>query len=292
MRGMSMWAWVAVWGVVGTALGGAIGGMAWRYVHTGAGSTAPVSDPPPPPASPSKAVPPPAPPPPPASVVPPDKQSTPSSTVPSSSPAPANPAPPAPSAKAETKARPPIEPPSLLSLFMNDLKPRGSLTWNFYRDVETSNQRVVRLFFNVYNDFIAHVYFAAFYVPEPLIDGKPASALNAEVINYIAVNHKRLIDDVRSQLLAESKGAGDVNVESTASLTFSGRVYVYHEGSLTVEQTANLDKAFRAQGAQPQFRGMDYVMAVWSSIRAGDVKSPPKYVLRDNAPSLADEGSK
>jgi hypothetical protein len=63
---------------------------------------------------------------------------------------------------------------------------------------------------------------------------------------------------------------------------------VYHAGALTLEQVASLDKAFRENGVQPQFRGSDYVAAVWASIRAGDMKSPPKYIVQDNVPRQAE----
>ena len=77
---------------------------------------------------------------------------------------------------------------------------------------------------------------------------------------------------------------------TTQELSFSGRVYVYHAGSVSLADLAELDTAFRDSGAYAQFRGMNYVMAAWQSIRLGDAKAPPKYEVRDGVIALVPKG--
>jgi hypothetical protein len=182
------------------------------------------------------------------------------------------------------------EPPSLFSLFMNDLIPGVGLKWQAYSDFELPTNGVkARIFYNVYNDFISNVYFASFYVPEVVVSGNPDAELTTKMGNHIALNYAQFIEDIRSKYFVEHQGSGDSVVESTRHAVFSGRVYIYHAGSLSLEQQAMLQRTFNEHGAQVQFRGMDYVLAAWSSIRLGDMKPPPQYEVRDNLPHLVGE---
>jgi hypothetical protein len=66
---------------------------------------------------------------------------------------------------------------------------------------------------------------------------------------------------------------------------FSGRVYIYHEDLLLIEQEAECIKAFRGNRAiSVQFRGIDYMLAVWQIIKSGARKPAPKYVIKDELP--------
>jgi hypothetical protein len=181
--------------------------------------------------------------------------------------------------------------PSLLSLFMNDLAPKVGLKWVAFSDFTLAelNDSQVRILYNVYNDLISNVYFASFFIPEVFVKGDPSQRLTPKITEHIAANYKQMIEDVRLKYSAEIRGAGDSSAESTRNSVFSGRVYVYHVGSLTVSELAHLDEIFRHNGAVPQFRGNEYALAVWGSIRAGDAQAPPKFDIVDNLPQLVNE---
>jgi hypothetical protein len=55
-------------------------------------------------------------------------------------------------------------------------------------------------------------------------------------------------------------------------------------GADTARPPRGLHRALREHGASVQFRGDEYLAAVWSSIQSGAVKPPPRFVIRDGIP--------
>jgi hypothetical protein len=43
-------------------------------------------------------------------------------------------------------------------------------------------------------------------------------------------------------------------------LIFTGRIYIYHEGDLSIEQRAELIRLYRSRKLDLQFRGIDYML--------------------------------
>jgi hypothetical protein len=43
-------------------------------------------------------------------------------------------------------------------------------------------------------------------------------------------------------------------------LVFTGRIYIYHEGELSIEQRADLIRLYRSKQLDVQFRGTDYML--------------------------------
>ena len=191
------------------------------------------------------------------------------------------------------KATKPVsaEPPTLLTLFMTDLLPNPGLQLKGWSDLPLApnTPEKVRVFYNLYEDLTSRVHFVSFYVPEILFNNGPASDITAKVVNYISLSYKHWIEEMRSKRFADYQAVGDANVQDTRQSRFSGQVFIYHAGTLTLQQRAELEKAFLARGAaQVQFRGMDYAVGRWSAIQAG-APPPPKYELRNNLPELVGE---
>ena len=173
-----------------------------------------------------------------------------------------------------------ISPPSLLTLFMTDFKRRDGMIWDATADVDIvrGGQKVgsYRLFYKILNDFVANSKFIAFFVPETV---ETASAMS-----FLAENYQGYFTDIEKQHWAVAGSPGMSDVINTKDLPFSGRLYVYHEAPYSLEQLAAYAKLFREHGATVQFRGPEYIVAVWQSIRAGDVKPLPTYTIIDGIP--------
>lgn len=52
---------------------------------------------------------------------------------------------------------------------------------------------------------------------------------------------------------------GDSNLTKSTGLKFTGRVYIYHEGALDLQQEAYLDRLFDENGAKLELRGAAYL---------------------------------
>lgn len=82
----------------------------------------------------------------------------------------------------------------------------------------------------------------------------------------------RSLVDAASKVLDHQKGSGvqiltkhpgDATHTGIHDLVFSGRVYLYYENVLSLEQLGVLEAAFKARGMTPQFRGQDYATGQW-----------------------------
>ena len=80
----------------------------------------------------------------------------------------------------------------------------------------------------------------------------------------------------------ETSSAGVQNSTKSSDLVFTGRIYIYYETALTLAQLGELDSTFRKNNTSPEFRSNAYALAVWSSIRSGDIRPPQRYELHDN----------
>ncbi|HTA24917.1 MAG TPA: hypothetical protein VK763_15395 [Terriglobales bacterium] len=154
------------------------------------------------------------------------------------------------------------EPPTLSDLFKNDfpnvLKMSSTLMLTREKDlVQIPIQR------HVYMDFDAKTDFIGFYVPS-------SDQFSDETFQLC----RALIDVVQPTILSVKEGKGPQawggykgQGTKSADLVFSGRIFIYHEGQLSITQKAALVENYRAKGYDVQFRGMlDYgadQMAEW-----------------------------
>ena len=173
-----------------------------------------------------------------------------------------------------------ILPPSLLTLFMTDFKRRDGIIWDAVADVDLMKEGKktgsYRLFYKILNDFVANSKFMAIFVPE--------ATEGSDVMSFLAENYQGYFTDIEKQHWAVAGSPGMSDAINTKDLPFSGRLYVYHEAPYSLERLAAYAKLFREHGATVQFRGPEYVVAVWQSMRAGDVKPFPVYTIVDGIP--------
>jgi hypothetical protein len=175
-------------------------------------------------------------------------------------------------------------PPSLLNLFMTDLRPSVGLMWNAFGDVEVQtdgDKSKVRIFYKIVNDTQANTKFIAFYVPNL------GGAFHA-VLTFLSKDYKGYFSDIESKHWAVMGSEGTSDAVNTKDIGFSGAIYIYHEDPLSAEELGEMTGRFRENGARVYFRGDKYVLAVWSSIRSGDIKAPPRFEIRNGLPVQVD----
>jgi hypothetical protein len=164
--------------------------------------------------------------------------------------------------------------PSLATLFMTDFQGKSAgvgVQMNGVADLTIGENEKLRIFYNVNQDFSSHSKFISFYIP--------ASSHTFSAISFLASGYKQYLN---TRLQAEVGGSGVLNITKSGDLVFTGRIYIYYETPLSLEQLGALDAEYKTNNLSPEFRTTAYALAVLSSIRAGDIKPPPQYELRDN----------
>jgi hypothetical protein len=122
-------------------------------------------------------------------------------------------------------------------------------------------------------DYTAKSKFMGIYIPvsEPFSDSNKVTYSICALVSY---DFKNFLNTSDKDVQITFKNYGEQQT-GNKDLTFSGRVYVYHEGNLSVEQIAELRKLYRENNLDVQFRGIDYLMFQNLSKRAGQQSPPP-----------------
>lgn len=97
-----------------------------------------------------------------------------------------------------------------------------------------------------------------FYVPE----AKDETA----VCIFLADSVHPVIDGL-SQHIGATGGDTTSGITSLRDLTFSGRVFIYHEWPLSNKQKADIVEIYAAKGMDVQFRGIDYLWQRTQGVR-------------------------
>lgn len=143
------------------------------------------------------------------------------------------------------------KPPTLTTLFKSDF---SVLKLTRDNTITCPNGTVRAIKQQVYLDFDAKVDYVGFLI---LGSGNPTDSEDTFQIG------KLLSDHVQDTLnLAKDHIATDLSFgRGTASteLAFSGRVFIYHEDFLSVEQRAELTNIYRSKNCSVEFRGPDYL---------------------------------
>jgi Invertebrate-AID/APOBEC-deaminase len=106
----------------------------------------------------------------------------------------------------------------------------------------------------LYVDFTAGSKFIGFYVP--------ASPKTFEICGLLALHARQLGDELSQSLLVVSKAPGE-NPQNINALVYTGRIYLYHQETLTHRQVADIEDAFQRQGLNVVLRGPDYLTTAW-----------------------------
>ena len=107
----------------------------------------------------------------------------------------------------------------------------------------------------MYLDFDAKVDYVGFLISS---SGDPTDSESTfQICKLLSDYIQDTLDLVRKRTKAMDLSFGR-RVLST-DLAFSGRVFIYHEDSLSLEQRAELTKIYRDQNCSVEFRGPDYL---------------------------------
>lgn len=140
------------------------------------------------------------------------------------------------------------KPPTLMDLFNKDFSNMGGLTDKGF-DLRSSDGETIHVNWRVVMDFSGKSDFVAFYIPSADHGFDSCLAL-ADMV-------RPMITDLSKRI--EVTGGDSGGVTSSRELTFSGRVFVYHEWPLSNKQKADIIEAYSAKGLDIQFRGIDYL---------------------------------
>ncbi len=108
----------------------------------------------------------------------------------------------------------------------------------------------------VYFDHDANSKFLSFYIPR-CPDSFTACA-------SLARDYKIALDESANVKMI-AKHAGDATHTDSTDLSFSGRIFLYHEDTLSLEQLGALEILYKSKSLAPQFRGHDWTTARWMS---------------------------
>jgi hypothetical protein len=105
-----------------------------------------------------------------------------------------------------------------------------------------------------------------FYVPRTLEFMK--------VLLQISKDYARLMEEPFAKTRYMVRAVGQTEDVAERAMKFSGRVFVYHENSLTIQQAAEVDRAFSETGAKVELRSSDYQWARYLAKKSKELDRP------------------
>lgn len=144
------------------------------------------------------------------------------------------------------------KPPTLSDLFKRDFPNTMKAT----DDLQLKRQMddsIVHIKRQVYLDFSAKAQFVGFYVPS----SDPFSDETFKICKALVDAVQPAIEELAKRV--EIRGGYKGEDTTVKDLTFSGRVFLYHEGFLSIPQKADLINSYKAKNYDVQFRGIDYL---------------------------------
>jgi hypothetical protein len=141
------------------------------------------------------------------------------------------------------------KPPTLFDLFKTDFPETAGFSDKGFDLTDLSGQVGAHVDWRLVMDFPSKNEFIAFYLPA-VRDEVPVCLALIDTVHPI-------IDQLSQRFDATGGPAGEST--SLRELTFSGRVFIYHEWPLSNKKKADIIEAYSAKGLDVQFRSMDYL---------------------------------
>ena len=69
--------------------------------------------------------------------------------------------------------------------------------------------------------------------------------------------------DAADRVFVGSRDPADSSMEGSDQLIFTGKIFVYHEDELSLEELGSLESLYKSKKLFPQFRGLNYVTTRW-----------------------------
>lgn len=107
--------------------------------------------------------------------------------------------------------------------------------------------------YNLHMDTVSNSKFISYYVP-PF----PSSIKTYENILALINAHIVAFDHVSKKYTIDSHSPGDSSYVYSKNLKFSGKIYIYHAGELTLEQKGEISRQYKGKGLALQLRDQDY----------------------------------
>jgi len=146
-------------------------------------------------------------------------------------------------------------PPSLSDLFSRDFPTTMKLSDDSIGIQWKDNGSVLHLKRQLYLDFPANNKFVGFYVPSS--DPSDLTRTSEVCLKLAQVDAvQQAIGDMSKKTFI---AAGMAQTTTIEDLTFSGRVFIYHEELLSIPQQADIIRVFSAKHYKVEFMGPDYL---------------------------------
>jgi hypothetical protein len=141
---------------------------------------------------------------------------------------------------------------TLHDLFLSDFQKTRMLA---KYDLTKNNQVVYTVEYIIWSDFDTKSLFFSVFLPK-------SDAYTFKACRFLATKYRAILNGNLQTLM---KGIINLSppgstAETWADLSFSGRVYIYHETPLFPARIETLMEAYKKEGLYPQFRGPDYLV--------------------------------
>lgn len=150
--------------------------------------------------------------------------------------------------------RPPATlPPTLIEVFSREFPETLKVDCTFnYKQADGSLKKITG---RQYAHMMMRTSFVGFYVPRL---STPVPAL-LELADLCAT----VIEQTNKGLSVAMRSPGDTRQTELGELVFSGRVYIYYDGPLTLQSLAEVERAFTAKSLSVQIRDETYATGQW-----------------------------
>lgn len=161
------------------------------------------------------------------------------------------------------------EPAELHDLFISDFQAQSAsgigVKLSGHSLIPLTNNKDLKIEWHVLTDFGGRSRFLAYYLPE-----SPAPVF--DVTKFVAENYKGQLD----AFPVEKRTAEAPSAETSLTLPFTGKIFIYHEQDLTEGQRSELLGLFRQHGAVPEFRSRSYPLRVFDALQLRKVQRTAK----------------
>lgn len=158
----------------------------------------------------------------------------------------------------------PVAPPTVHDLFEKEFPNLLKLAATYEARSKTdSGNAKLQIRFQAHFDYDAKSEFVSVYL---------GSTDVYEVCKAVAKQCRILLNDLTSKTHADVQIPGNPSMDYQKDLVFTGKVFVYYDGDMSLEQLGSLEALFKEEKLSPQFRGQNYATTRWLQSRASSSK--------------------
>jgi hypothetical protein len=148
---------------------------------------------------------------------------------------------------------------TMRNLFDTDFKPMHITQDVNVHHVSPAPDVTFTLTYQLILDFDARTEYIAVYIPRN-VDTVLAS-------KSVAQGYQNVIDQLNQRVKAWTRIPGETADTATSDLTFSGRIYIYYENDMPLQQMAALEQFFNDRKLAVEFRGPTFLTLHWNEKR-------------------------